>query len=103
MRRDVAILALSALALDTRLRAIQLLADAGDEGLPAGEIARLLDVPQPTVSEHLKILAHAGVVSSERRSRSIIYRANTKLLVDLIDFLSGSIGMSVEERSTAKA
>lgn len=92
MRNDVVISAFGALALDTRLRAYLLLADTGDSGLPAGEIARRLKVPQPTVSEHLKILAHAGIVTSERRSRSIIYRANTELVTDLIGFLSTSIG-----------
>lgn len=44
------------------------------EGLPAGEVARLLEVPQNTMSSHLAILARAGLVESERRGRTIFYR-----------------------------
>ncbi|MGY3037328.1 ArsR family transcriptional regulator [Bradyrhizobium sp. USDA 4354] len=46
------------------------------DGLAAGDLARLLEVPQNTLSAHLSILSRAHLVSSERRSRSIIYRAN---------------------------
>lgn len=92
MQNNAAIAALGALALDTRLRAFRLLADAGADGLPAGEIARRLDVAQNTLSDHLQVLARAGIVSSERRSRSIIYRANTDAMLDLINFLSATVG-----------
>ena len=39
-------------------------------------IAKTLDVPHNTLSTHLAILARADLVTSERRSRAIIYRAN---------------------------
>ncbi|MFI7843849.1 ArsR/SmtB family transcription factor, partial [Acinetobacter baumannii] len=45
------------------------------DGVPAGELARLIDVPQNTMSAHLATLLRAGLVKSERQSRSIIYRA----------------------------
>ena len=45
-------------------------------GLPAGEIARLLDVPHNTMSTHLTILSRTGLVSSERDGRSIVYRVD---------------------------
>ena len=57
-------------------------------GLAAGEIARQLDVPPNTMSNHLATLAHAGLVTSERRSRSIIYRAKIDTLRDLMLFLA---------------
>jgi DNA-binding transcriptional ArsR family regulator len=46
------------------------------DGVPAGELARLLEVPQNTLSAHLSVLARAGLVTSQRLSRSIVYRAN---------------------------
>jgi DNA-binding transcriptional ArsR family regulator len=55
--------------------------------LPAGEIARRLDVPQNTMSAHLAILARAGLVKSERHSRSITYRAELEALRALTLFL----------------
>ncbi len=82
-----AIAALGALAQGTRLDVFRLLVRREPAGLAAGEIARQLDVPQNTMSAHLGILARAGVVRSERHSRSIIYRADLDGLRALMLFL----------------
>lgn len=87
MERDSAIDALSALAQGTRLDTFKLLVGHEPDGLAAGEIARQLDVPQNTMSAHLAILARAGLVGSERRSRSIIYRVDLDGLRALMLFL----------------
>lgn len=71
-----AIAALSALAQPTRLDTFRLLVAREPAGVPAGELARLIGVPQNTMSAHLRILAGAGLVWGERQSRSIIYRAS---------------------------
>lgn len=76
MENEKAILAFSALAQSTRLETFRLLVRNEPDGVAAGELARLLEVPQNTMSAHLACLARAGLVSSERHSRSIIYRAN---------------------------
>ena len=70
------IAALAALAQTTRLQTFRLLVEREPEGVPAGELARLIGVPQNTMSAHLSTLANAGLVSGERQSRSIIYRAD---------------------------
>jgi ArsR family transcriptional regulator len=70
------IAALAALAQATRLQTFRLLVEREPEGVPAGELARLIGVPQNTMSAHLSTLANAGLVSGERHSRSIIYRAD---------------------------
>lgn len=76
MESDDAIAALSALAQTTRLETFRLLVKHEPDGIPAGELARLLDVPQNTMSAHLATLSRAGLVDGTRHSRSIIYRAN---------------------------
>lgn len=76
MENDSAINALGALAQGTRLDTFRLLVRHEPNGLAAGEIARQLEVPQNTMSAHLGVLARAGLVRSERHSRSIIYRAD---------------------------
>ena len=76
MESSSAIATLAALAQPTRLDAFRLLVAAEPLGLPAGELARRLDVPPNTLSAHLAILSHAGLVAGTRASRSIIYRAN---------------------------
>lgn len=87
MDNDSAIAALSALAQGTRLDAFRLLVRHEPDGLPAGEIARRLDVPQNTMSSHLAALARAGLIRSDRHSRSIIYRAELDQLKALTLFL----------------
>lgn len=82
-----AIAALSALSQATRLDTFRLLVRHEPEGLPAGEIARQLDVPQNTMSAHLATLSRAGLVKSERQSRSIIYRADLDTLRAMTLFL----------------
>ena len=65
----------AALAQQTRLDAIRLLVQHEPAGLHAGALSHLLGVPQNTLSAHLKILAYAGLVRSERSGRMIGYRA----------------------------
>jgi ArsR family transcriptional regulator, arsenate/arsenite/antimonite-responsive transcriptional repressor len=82
-----AIASLAALAQSTRLDTFRLLIEREPEGVAAGELARHMAVPQNTMSAHLSILARAGLVSGERQSRSIIYRANLARLRELTLFL----------------
>src|ERR1700677_1661646 len=81
------LLALAALAQSTRLDAFRLLVRREPDGLPAGDLARSLAVPHNTMSSHLAILSRAGLVKGERRTRSIIYRANLGRLRDMTLFL----------------
>lgn len=76
MKNEVAITALAALAQSTRLDTFRLLVKHEPNGVAAGELARMLDVPQNTMSAHLSTLSRAGLIKSERKSRSIIYRAD---------------------------
>jgi len=87
METEETILALAALAQPTRLDVFKLLVKHEPAGLAAGDIARALAVPQNTMSAHLAILARAGLVASERKSRSIIYRANLVRFQALTSFM----------------
>jgi DNA-binding transcriptional ArsR family regulator len=88
METKQAVEALSAMAQETRLEALRLLVQAGPEGLAAGEIARRLEVPAPTLSFHLRALLHAGLVTSSRAGRSLFYAADYARLRGLVAFLS---------------
>lgn len=87
MESVTAIETLSALAQSTRLAAFRLLVAHEPHGLPAGEVARRLDVPQNTMSSHLAILDRAGLISSERKGRVITYRASLGQVQALTAFL----------------
>jgi DNA-binding transcriptional ArsR family regulator len=82
-----AILSLSALAQGTRLDTFRLLVRREPEGLAAGDVADQLGVPANTMSAHLGVLSRSGLVTSERRGRSIIYRADLEHLSELVLFL----------------
>lgn len=87
MDNNIVIDCLSSLAQPTRLDVFRLLVKQEPEGLPAGEIARRLDVPHNTMSTHLSILTRAGLVTSERHSRSMIYRVKLETVHQLVLFL----------------
>jgi DNA-binding transcriptional ArsR family regulator len=78
---------LSALAQDARLSVFRVLVKAGPEGLAAGEIARALDITPNTLSAQLTILANAGLVTSRRAGRSIIYAAEYDAMSELLLYL----------------
>lgn len=87
MNERQALTAFAALAQETRLRIVRLLVKAGQDGMAAGAIAEDVDVSPSNVSFHLKDLEHAGMISSRREARSIIYTADHAALTALIQFL----------------
>lgn len=78
---------LGGLAQATRLEVFRMLVAAEPEGLAAGEIAAALGIPHNTLSSHLSILTRAELAWGERRSRSIIYRANLATLSQALIYL----------------
>lgn len=100
MNAGRAVAALGALAQEHRLAVFRLLVQAGAEGLPAGEVSARLGVPPSSLSFHLAQLAQAGLVSQQRKSRSIIYRADLSAMAALIGYLTenccGGVDCGVE-------
>ena len=87
MDSTAAVTALGALAQEHRLALFRLLVQAGEAGLAAGAIAERLGVPNSSLSFHLAQLSRAGLVDSERRHRSIIYRADYSAMNALVGYL----------------
>src|SRR5580700_2250473 len=87
MQSASAVGALSALAHPGRLEAFRLLVQAGPEGVAAGDIARATGSLANTLSTNLNVLAGAGLVSSRREGRSIIYAAGYERMRELLAFL----------------
>ena len=82
-----ATLLFDSLSQETRLRAFRLLVQAGTEGLAAGVLSEKLGTPHNTMSFHLSHLANAGIISSRKEGRSVIYFANFDSMRDLISFM----------------
>jgi DNA-binding transcriptional ArsR family regulator len=87
MDPQAAVAALSALAHPGRLQVFRLLVQAGPDGVAAGEIARRTESLANTLSANLGVLAGAGLVSSRRDGRSIIYSAAYERMSELLAFL----------------
>ena len=88
MKTNDAIKALAALAQGTRLGVYRLLVQRGPEGLPPGAIAEKLDLPNATLSFHLKELSQAGLVSARQEGRFIYYAANYPAVNALVGYLT---------------
>ena len=88
MQSESVIRALGALAQEHRLAAFRLLVQAGAEGLAAGVIAESLGAPPSSMSFHLAQLVHAGLITAQRRSRSIIYAADYAAMNRLMGYLT---------------
>lgn len=80
--------ALGALAQETRLRIFRLLVVAGPKGVLPGHMAETLSTSPTAISFHLKELVHAGLASSERDGRHLIYRAQFAQMNGLLGFLT---------------
>jgi DNA-binding transcriptional ArsR family regulator len=87
MQAVAAIEALSALAQEHRLALFRLLVQTGEQGMAAGAIADALGVPNSSLSFHLAQLNRVGLISQERRHRSLIYRANYAEMNALVGYL----------------
>lgn len=79
---------LAALAQPLRLQVYRALVVVGRDGLTPGTIAEALGVPAATLSFHLKELANAGLVTQERASRNLIYRADVGRMNALLGYLT---------------
>jgi DNA-binding transcriptional ArsR family regulator len=88
METTQAILALSALAQETRLGIFRLLVQAGPEGMAAGQIGDKLDLPPATLSFHLAGLTRAGLAQGRPEGRFVIYSADFQAVDALVGYLS---------------
>ena len=55
--------------------------------LSAGEIASQFEVTRPAISQHLKVLADAGLVSVRKQGTRVLYRTRPEGLAELKRFL----------------
>lgn len=88
MEENEVIKGLAALAQPLRLQVFRALVVVGEAGLTPGAIHEALGTPPATLSFHLKELVNAGLVTQERASRNLIYRANYERMNGLLSYLT---------------
>ena len=74
----------AALGEPSRLRIVELLRS---EPLAVGEIAESLDIRQPQVSKHLRVLRDAGVVTAERVARRRIHHLHSEPFEEIANWV----------------
>lgn len=97
------VVAIRALANERRLQILEWLKDPGahfprqvdgdlvDDGVCGALIAEKLGLSQPTVSEHLKVLAHAGLVRAKRIKQWTFYRRDEARIAAIKRAISAKI------------
>jgi len=105
MTSDQVVQALAALAHPVRLQVFRALVVSGPAGLTPGVMQDGLGIPGTTLSFHLKELAAAGLVTQERASRHIVYRAAYDRMNGLLGYLTDNCcqGAECAVRSTSAA
>lgn len=88
MKSAQAIGALRALASESRLAVFRLLVKRGPKGYSPSQLSERLNVPAPTLSFHLKELAHAGLIRSRREGRNLYYDPNLDHMHALVGYLT---------------
>lgn len=81
--------ALQALADPSRRQILERLSGAPS---PVGRLAEGLPISRPAVSQHLRVLKAAGLVSETRAGARRVYRVEPQGLAELRDYLDGFWG-----------
>jgi len=88
METKSAVLALAAIAQESRLAVFRALVQAGPDGLSAGKVGERTGIAPSSLSFHLKELSHAAMVTSRQEGRFVIYTANFSTMTALLGFLT---------------
>ncbi len=84
---EVAAHVFKALADPARVRLLSIIASSGPEGACVCDLNESVDIAQPTVSHHLKVMLDAGLLERERRASWAYYRLRPGVLQTLAGIL----------------
>ncbi len=87
---DDLIICLKALSDNTRMSIVELLLRFN---FCAGALARRLDISEAAVSQHIKVLRDAKILTGEKHGYFMNYRINTDKLVEISEYLDGITGI----------
>lgn len=97
MEHELAAKCLAELGNTTRLSIYRHLVRAGHDGVPVGQIQKALQVPDSTLSHHIRRLVSVGLVRQVRESRTLFCSPQFEVLEDLIKFLQSECCTGVRD------
>lgn len=62
------------------------------------DIANHMELPQPTVSRHLKVLRERGIVRAERDGQSMNYRLSDQRIIQALDLLRATLADQLKDQ-----
>jgi DNA-binding transcriptional ArsR family regulator len=62
-------------------------------------LAEEVNLPQPTVSRHLKVLRESGLVESERDGHSVVYELSDGRVIEALDLLRALLADNLEKQA----
>jgi ArsR family transcriptional regulator len=63
------------------------------------DLAAELDLPQPTVSRHLKVLRERGLVTAHRRGPTVYYALGDERIIQALELMRGVLRDRLEQQS----
>ncbi|MFW6140550.1 MAG: ArsR/SmtB family transcription factor [Acidobacteriota bacterium] len=79
---------LKAIAHPVRLQIIDLLlVEIPEEACSVNSIQKELDIPQPTISQHLQILKNHRIIDGEKKGVQVCYKVVDKRVVKILEIL----------------
>lgn len=85
----------SGLADPNRILILYTLADAPHN---VSDLSGMLEIPQPTVSRHLKVLRERDMVQSTRDGQSVFYSLSDERIIQALDLLRAMLADSLESQ-----
>lgn len=85
---------MKALADENRFKIIEMLLE---KKYCVRAISRYLDISEPGVSQHLKVLKSCGLVTGKKDGHFMHYRVNEDKILDLSEYLAKLIGRNIED------
>jgi ArsR family transcriptional regulator len=77
---------------------ILLLYQLSDRSQSVGELGDRLEINQPTVSRHLKVLRERGMVNTERHGTTVMYSLADHRVIEALDLMRGVMTSNLEHR-----
>ena len=90
-------LVFKALSDPTRRRVLELLRQ---RPMSAGELAEHFDVSKPTLSAHFAVLREAGLVTAEKKGKSVVYELQMSVLEDALLSFAQIFGWQLQPRKS---
>jgi ArsR family transcriptional regulator len=77
---------------------ILILYKVAENPINVSDLAATLEIPQPTVSRHLKVLKERRMVTRQREGKSVYYSLTDKRIIQALDLLRAVLANSLEEQ-----